>query len=172
MGRHLGHQRAEHEIRERQQHVEIAIHPHMVNLVVPLDELEHPRPLDKSDGRLVHEIVEALIAHIIDRNTRRDRDHECEIRERDPCGVEGPCDQRPGRGADQDEQRASPPSERQGLVLLLIRDVEGVVELAELVVDQGVLGETVLGKPWPMQPVSVECPFHEAGLYDGDEGSY
>ncbi len=45
MGRHLGGERAEHEIREREEHVEIAVHSHMVNTVMPLEELERARIL-------------------------------------------------------------------------------------------------------------------------------
>jgi hypothetical protein len=36
------------------------------------------------------------------------------------------------------------------LLLLVLDDVERVVVLAELVVDQGVGGETVLGQPRPV----------------------
>lgn len=168
MGRHLGHERAEHEIGERHEHIEIAIHPHVVNPVVPLDKLEDPRALDQSDRRLVHEIVHALVAHIVDRNTRGDCDHEREIRKRDARSVECPCDERPGRCVDGDEHGPSPPCERERLVLLFIGNMERVVEFTELVMDERVLGETVLGEPWPVQPEAVERPLHKAGLDQGD----
>lgn len=168
MGRHLGHERTEDQIRERQQHVEIAIHPHVVNAVMLLDELKQARALDPSDRRLVHEIVEAFVAHVVYRHARDDGDHKRDVRERNSRGVERPRCQRPRCRADRDEDRAAPPCERERLMLLLIRDVERVVEFTKLVMDQRVLGEAVLGEPRTVQPEAVERPLDEAGLDHGD----
>ena len=54
-------------------------------------------------------------------------------------------------------------------MLLLLHDVEGVVEFAELMMDQGVLGEALFRQPRAVQPVAMEGPLEEAGLYDSDE---
>ena len=51
----------------------------------------------------------------------------------------------------------------------LLHDVEGIVEFAELMMDQGVLGEALLRQPRAVQPVAMEGPFEEAGLYDSHE---
>ena len=53
--------------------------------------------------------------------------------------------------------------------LFVLGDVKGVVELTELMVDQGVGGEDVLRQPWPVQPVAMEHPLEEAGLHDSEQ---
>ena len=52
-------------------------------------------------------------------------------------------------------------------MLFLVDDEEGIVELAELMMDERVGGEAVLRQPWPMKPIAVEGPFEEARLHDG-----
>jgi hypothetical protein len=54
-------------------------------------------------------------------------------------------------------------------VLLLFGDVERVAEFAELVVDERVLGEAILGQPGPVQPVTMEGPLEKARLNDGED---
>jgi len=50
------------------------------------------------------------------------------------------------------------------LLLLLLDDVKRIFELAELMVDQRVGGEAVLGHPGTMEPVAMKGPLEEAGL--------
>jgi hypothetical protein len=62
-----------------------------------------------------------------------------------------------------------PPLEVKGFLLLLLHHVEGIVELAQLVVDQRMRREAVLRKPRAMKPIPVKRPLEKAGLNDGDE---
>ena len=55
-----------------------------------------------------------------------------------------------------------------GRLTRAVDHVERVVELAELMVDEGVGGEAFLGQPGPVKPVAVERPLEEARLDDGD----
>ena len=137
-----------------------------------LQELEIATTLDPGDRRLVHQVVEPFVSDVVEpKYAGRERRHD-EAERDEPGGGESPYDQHPGHDVDGDERRPTPPREGEGFLLLLVVDVERVVELAELMMDEGVGGEAVLGEPGAMEPVSMECPLEEAGLdgSDGDRG--
>ena len=54
-------------------------------------------------------------------------------------------------------------------MLLFLDGVEGVVEFTNLVMNQGVIREAVLGEPGAVQPIAVKAPFEKAALDDADE---
>jgi hypothetical protein len=83
--------------------------------------------------------------------------------------VEDNAENDPGRDVERDQHGPSPPHEGQRFVLLLLYDVESVLEFAQLMVNQSVLGETILGQPRTVQPVSVKGPLKQAGLNDSDK---
>jgi hypothetical protein len=47
--------------------------------------------------------------------------------------------------------------------------MEGIVVFTELMMDQRVGGEAVLGEPGTVEPIAVECPLEEAALNDTDQ---
>src|SRR5437762_2745976 len=130
-----------------------------------LEEPEITPALDPGEGRLVHQVVEPLVADVVEpeRAGRAQRQQQAEGHE--PGGRERPDDQHPGNDVDRDQGRATPPGEGESLLLLLVVNVEGVVELAELVVNERVGRETVLGEPGAMEPVAMERPLEKAGLH-------
>src|SRR5262245_59146860 len=135
--------------------------------MVALQELEVAPALEPGDRGLVHQVMEALVSDVVEaEGSGRDRrQHQAERDE--PGGGERPHDQHPGHDVDGDQRRPAPPREGEGLLLLLVMDMKGVVELAELVVDERVGGEAILREPGSMEPVTMECPLEEACLHGG-----
>ncbi len=155
---HFQDEGPEHEIREREQDVQVPVHVDVMDAVVLFQELEPARALHEVDLGLVHEIVHALVACVVRQGRDAEADEERQIGQLDAHRREPPGQERPRDDVEGDEKRPSPPLEVKRLLLLLLDDVERILEFAELVVDQRVRREAVLGEPRAVQPVTVERP--------------
>ena len=157
------HERAEDEVGEGEDHVEVLVHVAVVEDVVAVEEAEETSFFDAALlGEMhapVHVFVDAVVGGCGDGTAEGDG----------PLAAD-PCDEDEGEGADEDEDGAVPPCHGDGFLVFFVLEVIGVVGLESLVVDDGVgvkcVSEAADGA---VHDVFMEGPFEER-IDDDAEG--
>ena len=137
----------------------------MVQKMVAIQTEENPRALNVSFARQMHAPMNVFVRSVIC--------GACDYR----ANAKAKLPEQNGRGnkrhlTSRDQNRAVPPSHRNGVLVFLIVKVIGVIRFKNLVMHDGVrLKRVAKIEQGPVHNVPVECPFEKGGENDRDRGA-